>query len=105
MSAADHLKGVATAIFNQMRDRKVSLQSEYDELQSKLARKKAELDSEVDILSSVYQRLLSFTPLVGNTILCPRCWVINGKESAAIEQGDVVRCGACHQEFSISEQQ
>jgi hypothetical protein len=56
MSAADHLKGVATAIFNQMRDRKVSLQSEYDELQSKLVRKKAELDSEVDILSSVYQR-------------------------------------------------
>ena len=101
MSAAAKLKEIATAICNQMRDRKVMLQAEYDDLQSKLARKKAEVDSEVDILSNAYQRLLSFTPLVGDTILCPRCWVVNGKESEATAQGNIVRCGACHQEFPI----
>jgi hypothetical protein len=101
MSAAEKLKEIATAICNQMRDRKVMLQAEYDDLKSKLAHKKFELDSHVDFLSSAYQRALDFRPLAGGKFLCPRCWVVNGKESEATAHGNIVRCGACHQEFPI----
>ena len=102
MSNADQLKQAAIAIFGQMRDRKTSLQSEYDDLQSKLAYKKAELDSQVDILSSAYERMLNFRPLLGGKILCPRCWVVNGKESTvAVGQVDTVRCDVCHQEYFV----
>ena len=101
MSAAEKLKGMATAICNQMRDRKVMLQAEYDDLQSKLAQKKFELDSHVDFLSMAYQRALDFRPVAREKFLCPRCWVVNGKESEATAQGNIDRCGACHEEFHI----
>jgi hypothetical protein len=102
MSNTDQLKQAAVAIFGQMRHRKTTLQSEYDDLQSKLAHKKVELDSQVDILSSAYERMLNFRPLLGGKILCPRCWVVNGKESTvAGAQGHTVRCNVCHQDYSI----
>lgn len=99
MSAVDQLKKAATAIFNQMRDRRSMLQAEYDDLQSKLAHKKVELDSQVDILSSAYQRALDFRPLLGERVFCPRCWVVNGKKSEAAAEGGTFRCSACQQEF------
>ena len=102
MSNTDQLKQAAVAIFGQMRHRKTTLQSEYDDLQSKLAHKKVELDSQVDILSSAYERMLNFRPLLGGKILCPRCWVVNGKESTvAGGQGHTVRCDVGRRPISI----
>jgi hypothetical protein len=101
MSAADQLKQAANAILDQMRDRKAILQSEYDDLQSQLANKRVELDAQVDVLSSSYERVLNFRPMFDEKFLCPRCWVVNGKESEAVQQGDLVRCSACRQEFSV----
>jgi hypothetical protein len=104
MSNAEQLKQAAIAIFGQMRERRTKLQSEYDVLQSKLAYKKAELDAQIDILSSAYQRMLNFKPFFEGRILCPRCWVVNGKQSTVggVGQGGVVRCDVCHQEFPLS---
>jgi hypothetical protein len=102
MGAADELKQAAIAIFGQMRERKTNLQSEYDKLQSQLAYKKVELDAQVDIVSSAYERMLNFKPSLGGKVLCPRCWVVNAKQSAVspMGQGDMIRCNVCHQEFS-----
>ena len=103
MGSTDQLKQAAIAIFGKMRERKTNLQSEYDDLQSKLAYKKAELDAQIDIVSSAYERMLNFKPLHGGKLFCPRCWVVNSKESAisAVQQGDTVRCNICRQEFSV----
>ena len=103
MGSTDQLKQAAIAIFGKMRERKTNLQSEYDDLESKLAYKKAELDAQIDIVGSAYERMLNFKPLQGGKLFCPRCWVVNSKESAvsAAQQGDTVRCNACRQEFSI----
>ena len=103
MGATDQLKQAAIAIFGKMRERKTNLQSEYDDLQSKLAYKRAELDGQIDIVSSAYERMLNFKPLRGGKLFCPRCWVVNSKESniSAQGQGDAARCDVCRQEFSV----
>jgi hypothetical protein len=103
MGSTDQLKQAAIAIFGKMRERKTNLQSEYDDLQSKLAYKKAELDAQIDIVSSAYERMLNFKPLHSGELLCPRCWVVNSKESAIseVQQGHTVRCNVCRQEFSV----
>jgi hypothetical protein len=103
MATADHLKQAAISIFGQMRDRKTKLQAEYDEVQSKLAYMKAELDTQVDIVSRAYERMLNFKPSFEGKNLCPRCWVVNSKESALspIGQGHLLRCNVCQQEFSV----
>jgi hypothetical protein len=103
MDVAEPLKKAAIATFDKMRERKTNLQSEYDDLQSKLAYKKADLDAQIDVVGSAYERMLNFKPLRGEKALCPRCWVVNSKESAvsALNSGNALRCKVCHQELSI----
>jgi hypothetical protein len=47
--------------------------------------------------------MLNFKPLHGEKALCPRCWVVNSKESvvSSLKSGDALRCNACHQDFAM----
>jgi len=71
-----------------------------------ISQKKAELDAHVDALSQSHERLLNYNPGPVGKLLCPRCWVVNGREHpVSIDpspgRDDVLRCNACHQKFSV----
>jgi len=106
MTIGARLKQEAMKIFEGLRDRKAKLQSEYDDLQMQVSQKKAELDAHVDALSQSHERLLNYNPGPVGKLLCPRCWVVNGREHpVSIDpspgRDDVLRCNACHQKFSV----
>jgi hypothetical protein len=88
-----------------IRQRKVPIQKDYAAIEAQWAQKKAQLDEQIKLEESAFDRLSNYNPSRDDNLMCPYCWVARGKESTLVARGaprDHVRCEICTRDFAIA---
>jgi hypothetical protein len=103
MPIGTELRKIANEIADRMQQRGAQLQHEIENLETVLARKKAELDT----TDRVHDRLADFAIQVGSDYQCPACWIERETRSSLTPLGggtrseESFRCRACGRRFNI----
>ena len=104
MSTEKDLVDAATVIARELRARAEALVPEHKRVAAEAAR----LEAEMKAAGGATDRLMRFTPVLGGSPQCPRCFVADGKQSrltpipGAGPGNDRLKCSVCGNEFSVS---
>jgi hypothetical protein len=103
MPIGPELRKIAADIAERMQQRSSQLQHEIDNLETVLAKKKAELAATI----VANERLSDFPVQIGSDYQCPACWIERETRSSLTPLGggtrsnDTLRCRACGRRFVI----
>lgn len=73
-----------------------------------LDRQRRELQEKLEVANRANQRLETYVPLMSIDYICPRCWVLEGRQTSlhTIPSGDThkdtFRCASCHLDIDIT---
>jgi hypothetical protein len=99
----DQFRAFAQEIAQRAQSRVLDLEREIFDLETVLAKKKAERDS----ASLAPQRLANFDVKLGTDYQCPSCWIERETRSSlrptrnGTDTEDYVGCPKCHREFTL----
>jgi hypothetical protein len=104
MATAEELlkRAAAADVMSRITQRRTRISNEYDDIETARLLKRAELDAQIEVENRASERFSSYEPSRGEKLLCPHCWIVNGKESSLIGRGSVVRCEVCGLQFSVA---
>lgn len=103
--AKTELKQAAVQVANELECRNLALKREVQELETKVAEKKAALE----LGGFPHERAHNFVPLVGGEYQCPICWVQRERQAGLRpvdnpdSQDDIFVCRECGHDFVIAQ--